>query len=158
MMTKTPRSSSLSETQAQQISWATLDRLDWHLWLLASLLILVLGASLLSFMFPSAFWLERDLPVRAPQRAFIGFCVLLALVLVYLLQKQATVRQLKRALFEAQTDLATAEWAATIHFQSNITPALRRKTGSRKGAKAQRKRRPHWIPECRGFLPGFLSS
>ena len=95
-------------------SWERLERLDWHLWMLAILLIFVLGISLLSFMFPSTFWFGEELPVQRPQRAFFGFCVLLALVLVYLLQRQATIRRLKRQLFRSQAETIAARREAAI--------------------------------------------
>jgi GGDEF domain-containing protein len=105
---------SLTETRSPEMSWENLERMDWQLWLLATLLIFVLGAGLLSFMFPSAFWLGGGLEAAGPERAFFGFCVLLALVLVYLLQKQAKVRQLRRELYEAQANLAKVEREAAI--------------------------------------------
>jgi hypothetical protein len=40
--------------------------------------------------------------VKAQEQAFFGFCVLLVLILLYLFQKQANVRRLKRDLVEAQ--------------------------------------------------------
>ena len=43
-------------------SWETADRLDWHLWVLAILLIFVLGVSLLGFMFSAAFWANTKMP------------------------------------------------------------------------------------------------
>lgn len=111
---KRERATDQTATRAAELSWERLDRLDWHLWVLATLLIFVLGASLLSFMFPSAFWSGEQPVVERSQRAFFGFCVLLALVLVYLLQRQATVRQLKRQLFEAQAVTAEAKRETTI--------------------------------------------
>lgn len=95
--------------QLEPLDWAKLERLDWHLWLLASLLIFVLGVGLLSFMVPAAFWFIDPASARAPERAFFGFCVLLGLVIVYLLQRQAAVRDLKRRLFEAESAKAAAE-------------------------------------------------
>jgi GGDEF domain-containing protein len=86
-----------------------LERQDWHLWVLAMLLMFVLGLSLLSFMFPTIFWFGEELPVRAPQRAFFGFAVLLALALVYMVQRQATVRRLRRRLYQAQLAVTAAE-------------------------------------------------
>src|SRR3970040_1892497 len=101
-------------------SWEKLERLDCHLWMLAILLIFVLGVSLLSFMFPSTFWFGEELAVQRPQRAFFGFCVLLALVLVYLLQRQATIRRLKRQLFQSQTETIAARREAAIHSLQNL--------------------------------------
>jgi len=98
----------------EQSEWEALDRQDWHLWLLAVLLMAVLGISLLSFMFPATFWFGQDLAVRAPGRAFVGFSVLLALALVYMLQRQGTVRRLKRSLYRAQAAIVEVERAASV--------------------------------------------
>jgi GGDEF domain-containing protein len=89
-----------------------LDRQDWQLWTLAVLMLFVLGVSLLSFMFPAIFWNAQELAVRAPQRAFVGFCVLLSLALLYMLQRQAQVRSLRRQLFKALTLAAEGEQRA----------------------------------------------
>ena len=103
------------DSQREDLNWGALERLDWHLWVLAILLIFVLGVSLLSFMLPGAFWLGEGAQASpTSQRAFFGFCVLLGLVLVYLLQRQAVVRRLKRQLFEAQATAAAAERRAAI--------------------------------------------
>ena len=67
------------EPTGQDTNWESLERQDWHLWILAVLLMFVLGVSLLSFMFPSVFWMGRETHLGAPERAFFGFCVLLAL-------------------------------------------------------------------------------
>lgn len=98
----------------KELNWESVERLDWHLWVLSILLIFVLGVSLLGFMFPTAFWFGQESQMESPQRAFVGFCVLFALVLVYLLQRQATVRRLKRQLFQAQTAVMDAEREATL--------------------------------------------
>ncbi len=89
-----------------------LDRQDWQLWTLAVLMMFVLGVSLLSFMFPAAFWNAEQLAIRAPQRAFVGFCVLLSLALLYMLQRQARVRSLRRQLFAALALAAESEQRA----------------------------------------------
>jgi len=93
----------------KQTDWESLERQDWHLWILAVLLMFVLGVSLLSFMFPSVFWLSPGQTGPTPERAFFGFCLLLALTLVYMLQRQAAVRRLKRSLYQAQVAAIAAE-------------------------------------------------
>jgi hypothetical protein len=103
-----------TEIRSQELSWETVDRMDWQLWSMAILLILVLGIGVLGFMFPSVFWLGQELTVKAPERAFFGFCALLVLAVVYLLQKNAKVRQLKRQLIEAHRALTSAEREADI--------------------------------------------
>ena len=97
------------DSAGQESNWEMLERQDWHLWILAVLLMFVLGISLLSFMFPSVFWLGREANISTPERAFFGFCVLLALTRVYMLQRQATVRRLKRSLYLAQVATSEAE-------------------------------------------------
>ena len=98
----------------KELNWESVDRLDWHLWILTIFLLLILGISLLGFMFPTVFWFGKDLPLEAPQRAFFAFCVLLGLVLVYLMQRQSAVRRLKRKLYEAQVALRSAEQEASV--------------------------------------------
>ena len=93
----------------QEENWENLERQDWHLWIMAVLLLFILGISLLSFMFPSVFWLGRETSVAAPQRAFFGFCVLLGLTLVYMMQRQATIRRLRRSLYLAEVAATEAE-------------------------------------------------
>jgi len=84
-----------------ETSWASIDRRDWHLWLLSFLLIFVLGVGILSFMFPTAFW-ERGGVLQAPDRAFYGFSLLLILTLAYLHQKESKLRELRRKQWEAK--------------------------------------------------------
>lgn len=103
----------MKDTQ-KEMNWESVDRLDWHLWLLTIFLLLVLGISLLGFMFPTVFWFGKELPMEAPQRAFFAFCVLLGLVLVYLMQRQAAIRRLKRKLFETQLELRSSQQEASI--------------------------------------------
>jgi diguanylate cyclase (GGDEF)-like protein len=81
------------------MSWATIDRRDWHLWLLSFLLIIVLGVGILSFMFPVSFW-ERGGILSHPERPFYGLSLLLALTLAYLHLKQSRLRELKRKQWE----------------------------------------------------------
>lgn len=94
--------------------WAALERQDWHLWIVAAAMIFLLGVSLLSFMFPAVFWFGNELPLSEPQRAFFGFSVLLVLALVYMLQRQATIRKLRRRLVEAVSETESARQQAAI--------------------------------------------
>ena len=109
-------------TDSRQMNWEEADRLDWHLWILSFLLISVLGISLLSFMFPSAFWMWslHGTAMDSSQRAFFGFCTLLGLTLIYLLQRQATVRRLKRQLFAAQVAMVNSEREAAAEAFRNL--------------------------------------
>ncbi len=92
------------------------ERQDWHLWLVAIFLMFVLGVSVLSLMFPAVFWFGAEAGLAAPQRAFFGFSVLLALAMVYILQRQATVRRLRRSLYAAHSAARERERQATVEF------------------------------------------
>ena len=70
-----------------KISLEMLERRDWHLWLLAILLIVVLSIGVLSLMFPAVFWLGNEMEMKAPKLFFGGFSALLALTVVYLDRK-----------------------------------------------------------------------
>jgi GGDEF domain-containing protein len=109
-----PQVGAAGPATADSRNWQAMERQDWHLWALAMLLMFVLGISLLTFMFPSVFWAREESAVQAPQRAFFGFCLLLALALVYMLQRQSTVRRLRRSLYEAQAAAAAAQQQANI--------------------------------------------
>lgn len=108
------------QPREEVMDWETVDRLDWHLWILSILLIFVLGISLLSFMFPSVFWTAENNLLDSSQRAFFGFCTLMGLTLIYLLQRQATVRQLRRRLYSAQAALTETRRRADEEAFTNL--------------------------------------
>jgi len=99
----------MRQPTASDLTWEDVERQDWRLWKTAVIFIFILGLSLLTFMFPMTFWFAEDLGIHAPQRAFFGFCILLALMSVYLLQRQAVIRKLKRQVFEARNEAREAE-------------------------------------------------
>ncbi len=99
----------MREAQTTNPSWEKLEQQDWRLWKTAVVFIFVLGLSLLTFIFPMTFWFAEDLGIHAPQRAFFGFCLLLGLMSVYLLQRQSVIRRLKRQVFAAQKEALEAE-------------------------------------------------
>lgn len=90
-------------------TWEAVERQDWHLWILASILLLVLGTSVMAFMFPAAIWFSQDLPFPVAPRAMSGFCVLMLLAFAYMLQRQTTVRSLRRKLYAALVAAADIE-------------------------------------------------
>ncbi len=95
-------------------SWEDVERQDWRLWKTAIIFIFVLGLSLLTFMFPMVFWFAEDLGIRAPQRAFFGFCILLGLMSIYLMQRQSVIRRLKQQVFAARMEARESERRANI--------------------------------------------
>ena len=116
----------------------TLDRREWHLWVLAMLVILILTAGLALVMYPtvfSALGMSGEDPMR---RGFTGFCVLCILLEAYLLDRQMVIRRLRRELAEEQElkrrilEDASAELAGSLpgiaHFQDRLAMEFRRST------------------------------
>lgn len=152
----------------KQNGWENLERQDWHLWLFAILLMFILGVSLLSFMFPAVFWFQDNTAIKTPERAFFGFSILLSLAMVYMLQRQATVRQLKRQLFEAQTAVAAAKRQAFIQtflalpgkdqFRDALAMEYRRASTAQSHLAAGVFLIPHASPEAMGRMAYLLGS
>ena len=84
-----------------QINPATIERRDWQLWLLALMTILVLTLGIILLMYPAVFVSPATIP-EALRNSFFGFCLLLPLMVVYLLDRQLTIRRLRRRLLEEQ--------------------------------------------------------
>lgn len=122
----------------------TLDRRDWHLWLLAVSMIFILALGLTLFMFPTVFGLQGSAggrPSGLPasdvlRKCFIGFCVLTLLFNGYLIESQLMIRRLRRQLLAEQKLLveqrrqAGADLLATLpgkeHFQDQLAMEVRR--------------------------------
>jgi GGDEF domain-containing protein len=157
-----------AQPETKQAAWEELERQDWHLWIFATLLLFILGISLLSFMFPSVFWFQDNAALKTPERAFFGFSVLLSLVMVYMLQRQATVRQLKRQLFEARTAVVAAKRQAFLQtflalpgkdqFRDALAMEYRRASTSESHLAAGVFFCPHASPEALGRMAYLLRS
>jgi len=80
-----------------------LERRDWELVILSVIVITILAVGLALFMFPAVFGQREELQANALQKSFFGFCILILLFNVYLIQRQAALRKLRRQLREEQT-------------------------------------------------------
>lgn len=119
-----------------QIDALTIDRREWHLWLLAIAVILVLGLGMALLMYPTAFSSPLILTGITMRKAFFGFCTLTILLMGYLLDRQLVIRQLRRQLSEEQArnvairHQASAELLETLpgfgHFQDRLAMEFRR--------------------------------
>ena len=89
---------SIHQTQQEK-----LERMDWELWILAIAIISILAFGLILFMFPAVFGEEQGAEVTLVQKSFFGFCILILLLNVYLIQRQAGIRKLRRTLREEQS-------------------------------------------------------
>lgn len=119
-----------------------LDRRDWQLWLLAISMILILGAGVAVLMVPSVFGTPANLTGTQPlRRAFVAFCVLNFLFVVYVADRQLAIRRLRRSLIEEQRRSAELRAKASseliqslpnfAHFQDSLAMQFRRALNGR---------------------------
>lgn len=119
----------------------TLDRRDWQLWLLAVSMIVILGAGVAVLMYPSVFGATSGPNTIAFQRIFMGFCILNFLFVVYVLDRQFAIRQLRRSLTAEQKRNAELRAKASsellrslpnfAHFQDRLAMQFRRAVNGR---------------------------
>ncbi len=75
-----------------------LERREFHLVLFTCLAIVILSAGLALLMYPAVFSNRASFPSRTPQIAFFGFCSLSCLLVVYIVDRQFTIRGLRRQM------------------------------------------------------------
>lgn len=119
-----------------RIDLLTVERREWHLWLLAMVVIFVLAAGMAMLMYPAVFSSPVILTGITLRKVFFGFCALSILLLAYLLDRQLLIRQLRRELLEEQAQNirlrheASAELLETLpgfsHFQDRLAMEYRR--------------------------------
>jgi GGDEF domain-containing protein len=119
-----------------QVDALTVERREWHLWLLAMLVILILATGMALLMYPTVFSSPVILMGTTLRKVFFGFCALSILILGYLLDRQLVIRQLRRELSEEQArntrlrHQASAELLETLpgfsHFQDRLAMEYRR--------------------------------
>jgi GGDEF domain-containing protein len=113
----------------------TLERRELQLTILASAFVLVQAAGLAMFMYPLVFL--RPVGNKWTLRvAFFGFCALTPLFVVYLLDRQRTVRKLKEQILEELDRNVTLQHQASVdllhtmpdqsHFWDRLTMEYRR--------------------------------
>jgi GGDEF domain-containing protein len=113
-----------------------LDRHELQLRLLALTTIFVLTVGVALLMYPSVFSTSVVLSGHTQRKAFFGFCALGTLLLGYLIDRQAMVNHLRKALLEQQETVvrvrheASADILSTLpgfaHFQDRLTMEYRR--------------------------------
>jgi GGDEF domain-containing protein len=119
-----------------RIDPTTLDRRELHLWLLAITVISILATGTALLMYPTLFSNPIILSGPTLRKTFFGFCVLSILLAGYFLDRQLTIRQLRRQLVEEQNQMmqirheASAELLESLpgisHFQDRLTMEFRR--------------------------------
>lgn len=119
-----------------QIDALTIDRREWHLWLLAFAVILVLALGMALLMYPTAFSSPVILGGTTLRKAFFGFCTLTILLLGYLFDRQLVIRGLRRELLEEHARNVRIRYQASTelmeslpgfsHFQDRLAMEYRR--------------------------------
>lgn len=113
-----------------------LERRAFHLSILASIFVLVLASGVALLMYPLVFVHPDEGSKWSLRGAFVGFCVLTLLFVVYLLDRHRTVSKLKQHLVEElnrnieQRRQANADMLRSIpdmnHFQDQLAMEYRR--------------------------------
>ncbi|MBZ5513747.1 MAG: hypothetical protein LAN62_02685 [Acidobacteriia bacterium] len=119
-----------------RIEPAMLDRRELHLWLLAVTIILILAAGTALRMYPTAFSGPAILSGQTLRKTFFGLCAMSVLLVSYFLDRQMTIRQLRKQLAEEQTRMvqirreASAELLKSLprasHFRDRLSMEFRR--------------------------------
>jgi len=74
------------------------DRREFHLTLFACIAIFILATGLAMLMYPAVFANGTSSANRTPQVAFVGFCGLACLLVAYIVDRQLTIRGLRRQM------------------------------------------------------------
>lgn len=119
-----------------KIEPATLEQRDMQLWVLALAMLLIFATGVALLIYPAAIPKTPALSEREVRGIFVSFCVLSSLLIVYLIERQITIRQLRLRLKESQQrtirllSQASADLLATLpgfeHFQDRLAMEFRR--------------------------------
>ncbi len=119
-----------------RIDPGSLERRQWHLWLLAMTFLVIFATGMAMLMYPTVF--EHPVVVSGPtqRKAFFGFCALASLMLGYLVDRQFLISDLRKRLAEEQKKIirirheASADLLETLpdfeRFQDSLAMEYRR--------------------------------
>jgi GGDEF domain-containing protein len=121
-----------------KVNQQTLDRRDRQLFILAMVMILILGGGMALLMYPAVFVKAPATPAPPSRVLFFGFCGLCLIMVTYLGNRQFVVQQLRSKLREEREQMAalleqsSAELLGTLmgfsHFQDRLIMDFRRST------------------------------
>jgi len=119
-----------------KVNQKTVDRRDRQLFILALVMVIILGGGMALLMYPTVFDKAPVIPVAPSKTLFFGFCALCLLMVVYLINRMLVVKNLRESLVEEREQLAevmqqsSAELLSTLmgfsHFQDRLTMDFRR--------------------------------
>src|SRR5579872_7271450 len=117
---------------------AGLERREFELSLFTCLAIVVLSGGLAVLMYPAVFSNGQMSPTKTPQIAYYGFCFLSCMLVIYIVDRQATIRRLRaeiaadRQKSSAALRQASVDLLATMPdfhtFEDRLTMEFRRAT------------------------------
>jgi GGDEF domain-containing protein len=121
-----------------KVNQQTLNRRDRQLSILALAMIVILGGGMALLMYPAVFAKTASTAAPPSRPLFFGFCALCILMVIYLVNRQFMVQQLRSKLIEEREQMAaileqsSAELLATLmgfsHFQDRLIMDFRRST------------------------------
>jgi GGDEF domain-containing protein len=119
-----------------KVSQQTVERRDRQLSTLALVMVIILGGGMALLMYPTVFDKAAVIPVAPSRTLFFGFCALCILMVMYLVNRQSVVQNLRTSLIEEREQLArvlqqsSSELLGTLlgfsHFQDRLTMDFRR--------------------------------
>ena len=103
-----------------QIDPTTLDRRELHLWLLATTVMLILATGTALLMYPATFSDPIILSGPTLRKTFFGFCALSLLLAGYFLDRQLTIRQLRKQLVGEQNRMTQIRHEASAELLESL--------------------------------------
>lgn len=85
-----------------KIERASVDKSEFHLSILSFLIIALFSGAIAALMYPAIWSHSEAFSARTSEIFFVGFCVLCALLLAYLIERQMLIRRLRGDLIRAQ--------------------------------------------------------
>ncbi|HKW89353.1 MAG TPA: GGDEF domain-containing protein [Candidatus Acidoferrales bacterium] len=104
-----------------QINPEDLDRREFHLWILTTTALVVLVMALAFLMYPAVFPHSITLGGSTLRISFFGFCVLATLLIGYLIDRQATIVQLRKAIAQERERLTELRSRASQDFLNSLS-------------------------------------
>jgi len=85
-----------------RIDHSNLEKREWQLWLMALTVFVALATGMALLMYPSVFSQPVVVSGGTLRKAFFGFCALSLLLVVYFIDRQLVIRQLRQQLAQEQ--------------------------------------------------------
>jgi GGDEF domain-containing protein len=121
---------------SDRVQSKTVEREEFHLTVFSTAIIAIFAAAIAAFMYPTVLNHSVAFGARTSLIFFIGFCVLCALLLGYIIERQIVVRRLRAEIIEAQAryselqQQAGHDMLATLsgfnHFQDRLVMEYKR--------------------------------